>query len=157
MTYITIHREIMGRGEDWIVVRDDGQVTHLTEAQATAVAALLNEMEGEFPEWLDKDERKIISKLLDAILADPLCHVEVPDEEGVSLRPSRDRRQVERGTAAAGETYYIVFRAQPNGDLHRVGFIRLIHGNGVDVISDYSDKADLERLIQPALDFANTL
>lgn len=153
MTYTTISIQAVGEEAHWLVLDPEGKPVRFTEDQAEAVSALLNERGAAFPEWLDPTERKIISKLLDTILADPTLEIEVHDEEEVVIAPTRDRAAIERDTAQTGYTYYVVFRKEYG----RLGFIWLIHGNGAAVISDYADKPEIEALVRPASELAETL
>lgn len=111
----------------------------------------------DFPDWLPIIEGRIIGKLLDTILADPGLVVTVNDGEDNVVKVSRNRAEIERETGQTGETYYIVSRQTRPGVYERLGFIWLVHGNEVDVISDYADKPEIAALVAPAEGLAEKL
>lgn len=95
---------------------------------------------GQFPEHLDKTEARIINKLITAILkhGDGKLVARVFDGETWASDWTRDRAELQRCIASTDETRIsIADFAGPNG-FTRVGAVFLIHGNGEDVISDWS-------------------
>lgn len=91
-----------------------------------------------FPEHLDATEAKIINALLTRVLAEGL-HVKVYDGEEFSTELTRDRALIQRETAATEETTYVLYHGKD-----RLGSVWLIHGNGEDVLSDYSWNTKVE-------------
>ena len=99
-----------------------------------------------------KPECEIISRVITSAL-NAGYHIAVHDGEEWSVRPTRDRAEIE---AACFATDYTAFRLRDKnaGDVN-IGFIEFVHGNGVDVIHDYSKKPAIEKIVKPAQDFAN--
>lgn len=111
-----------------------------------------------FPKHMDATEAKIANRLLTAILRHPDLLVRVFDGEEWSTDWTRDRAAIQRETAATDMTRYSITRLADNGAARRLGSILLIHGNGEDVISDYSwnTKVDaVEALLDEVCDYAN--
>lgn len=102
-------------------------------------------------------ERRIIDAILDAAAARGWL-VSVHDGEQWALAPSRDRAAI---AGAIGATEQTMLRLRdPNGwpdPKHGplVGDVDLIHGNGCDVIHDYSDVPALSEMLAPALALAD--
>lgn len=128
-------------------------------------------LSGAWPEWMDKDEAKIANKLISSIL-EANHEIRVRDEEGeVHCKATRVRAEVQKQTAATGITLYDVL--SPNAFTEgraadqkhtKIGTFVLIHGNGTDLISDYSWPADkpeneavMEALQAPAQTLADSL
>ena len=94
------------------------------------------------------NERSIITNLVDSILAHENLAICVRDEEEVSMKTTRDRAKI---LSVIGDTEITIFKIKKltdptkvrdkikKGDVSDFGFITLIHGNGTDVISNYSD------------------
>lgn len=108
---------------------------------------------------LPKDERDVIVAVLDAAAARGLL-VAVHDGEewacGPVAAPYGNARAV---IGATGETR-LRFRdpaALPDGHGKpgRVGDLWLVHGNGADVLSDWSDNPAMAALVAPALTVAD--
>jgi len=95
-------------------------------------------------------ETKIMGRTVDALLAAGYS-LSVNDGEETTVKRSRDRDEIIGALWTTGEDYIIPHEA--NGA--RAGFVWLIHGNGVDVISDYSE--NLEPVLAPVNAFAETL
>ena len=100
---------------------------------------------GSFPDHLSITEGRIISKILDTALVDPLAEIMVANECVVEVERTRDRAQIEAATAATGTTFFTFYR-----DGARTGWVYLVHGNEADVISDYTDNTATEALLAPA-------
>jgi hypothetical protein len=78
-------------------------------------------------------EAVICETLIDSILRAGYV-IELHDGEEVSLPRSRDRAALQEWTAISDLTSYIVF----DDDGNRIGSFVLIHGNGEDILSDFS-------------------
>lgn len=105
------------------------------------------------------DERQIIDAILDAALGRGFV-VSIYDGEEWALTGSDSRPAIAANVGATGYTT-LRFRDPSNRDsLQRagvVGSVYLVHGNGSDVIADYSDNADIAALLAPALALADRL
>lgn len=102
------------------------------------------------------DEKQIIAAVLDAALSAGL-RVSVWDGEEWALKATADRAAIEAAIGATGETV-LRFRDPAAVSASRVvGSVSFIHGNGCDVIRDYSDSARMVRLLAPALALADGL
>lgn len=93
-----------------------------------------------FPTWIDAEEGRIINKLFSAILANPEeLHARIYDGEEFATHWTRDRKTLKAATA---QTDYTVLHIRD--ERRTIGVITLIHGNGPDVISDWSqDSRDI--------------
>lgn len=104
------------------------------------------------------DERQIITAILDAAaLSDFL--VSVYDGEEWALTAS-DSRPAIAAVVGATDCTTLRFRRRRlgvDGRPSSVGSVFLVHGNGCDVIADYSDNAETARLLEPALALADRL
>lgn len=102
----------------------------------------------------EKVERLLIEQLIDAILAaDPGNVITVNDGEEDVLIDSRDKKAILEAMFSTDEDYlYIGNSAKlvPNNP-----WLLLIHGNGSDVISDYSQS--LHPIIEPILNLSNQI
>jgi hypothetical protein len=78
------------------------------------------------------NEKKIVGKLVEDLLATPGISLSVNDGEEVTINRSTDAGAIFAALASAGEDYLIVHQL---GKVNR--WVRLIWGNDVDVISDY--------------------
>ena len=105
------------------------------------------------------DERQIIDAILEAALSRGLL-VSVYDGEEWALTGSDSRPAI---AANVGVTDCTTLRFRDPSDrdsLQRarvVGSVFLVHGNGSDVIADYSDNAETAGLLAPALALADRL
>ncbi len=99
-------------------------------------------------------EKQIINKLLDTIFADTrLIGVHVWDgEDWAHSFPTKDRSTVE---AVIGDTDQTHIHITYMDGSKRDGSVMLVHGNDVDVISDYH--VHLEAFVKPASDLANEI
>lgn len=80
-------------------------------------------------------ERQIIVLLVEDMLAAGYA-VGVNDGAETVLAPQRDEATLFAAMSSTGEDY-LVFRRDPSGTGHD-GWVRLIYGNGCDVVSDYT-------------------
>lgn len=119
--------------------------TKLAPMDLDAFEAVWTRRKADFPDHLSVTEGRIISKILDTALVDPLVEIEVHDECEVAVKRTRDRAKIEAETAATCMTYFVFYR-----DGERTGTVMLVHGNESDVISDYSDNQATEALLAPA-------
>ena len=87
----------------------------------------------QFPDFMDRDEAAICNKLISAIFKRGY-QIRVRDCEmaEVMCDYTTNRADIQKETAATGGTLYDI--RKPEGP--RLGMFVLIHGNGVDVISD---------------------
>lgn len=110
-------------------------------------------------QFLPDDERKIISRLLDDAASAGFI-VSVFDGEEWALTASSDFPAVAALVGATDETT-LRFRdpeiMNERGKPALVGFVYLVHGNGCDVISDYSDTPALSALLAGASGVAERL
>lgn len=102
---------------------------------------------------LDRDERRVISALLDAASAAGYF-VSVFDGEGWAAKPALDQ------TAARlviGRTEASLLRFRQSAACGKpvfgpvVGDVSLIHGNGVDVIHDHTDNPEIQAMVREAV------
>jgi len=105
-----------------------------------------------FPAHLGRTEARIISAFLDSVLNTPSLSVAVHDEVELVVNKTRGRGEIESETAATGATTYVVFEGE-----RRVGFAWFVHGNGCDVLTDYSDNEEMGYLVKAANDLAEEL
>lgn len=90
-----------------------------------------------------KTERDIVDRLIRAAL-DRGYLISVHDgEEYTAVKRSADYEAITAEVAATDETIFVIRTA----DHVRLGSVTLIHGNDADVISDYTDNAELAALI----------
>lgn len=105
------------------------------------------------------DERQIIDAILDAALSRGL-RVSVYDGEEWALTGSDSRPAIAANVGATGYTtlrFRDPARVDQRGNPASVGSVFLVHGNGSDVIADYSDNAETAGLLAPALALADRL
>lgn len=98
-------------------------------------------------------ERAIIGRLLDDTLSAGFV-LSVYDGEEYAVKVSSNLDAIKFAVGATGETTLILRDPRLLDDLGnpvRIGFIWLVHGNGHDVISDYSDRVDVQRLVDRAV------
>ena len=92
---------------------------------------------GQFPVWIDPTEAAIINKLITAIKAENLL-MRVYDGEAFATAWTSSRKTIQ---AMCAQTDYTVLHLKEEWDAP-VGTVTLIHGNGEDVISDWSVPRD---------------
>jgi hypothetical protein len=88
-----------------------------------------------YPDYLDPVEREIIDRIIKDVLAAGHT-IWVEDGEEIALKRSTDYEAITAEIAATCETTLII--ETPDG----VGHIWLIHGNGCDVVSDWTSSAE---------------
>lgn len=117
-------------------------------ATAQTIAARL-------PRHLDRCERAVVGQLVADILAAGL-DIGIFDGEEISLHRSREAGAIAAAIAATDETTLVIrdARARDNGRLGLVGSVYLVHGEGADVIADYTDWPGMEPLVAPAMALA---
>ncbi|WP_444668375.1 hypothetical protein [Cereibacter changlensis] len=93
-----------------------------------------------YPAHMNPTEAKIINQLITTIL-DAGHLIRVFDGEEYASDWTGDRAEIQKQTAA---TDYTVFQVADAAGRERIGTITLIHGNGTDVISDWSWKQSIE-------------
>ena len=98
-----------------------------------------------FPYLNNVDERAIIGLIVSDTLA--AGHVvSVYDGEEWALKRSEKAQDIASEIGASDETQLRIRRA----DGSVLGWVLLIHGNGSDVICDYSDNEELNSLLERA-------
>ena len=108
---------------------------------------------------LSPDERQIVGAILDAALARGFV-VSVYDGEEWALTGSDSRPAIAREVGATDCTtlrFRDPARLDGRGKAASVGSVFLVHGNGCDVIGDYSDNPATVGLLAPALAVADRL
>ena len=108
-----------------------------------------------FPDHANKTEAKIINKIITSALKNGYS-ISVFDGEDYSLLRSTTRKEIKAECFATDETT-LVFHVISEPFVTKVGWVWLIHGNGCDVIADYSDNPETEALLGPALQYAEEL
>ena len=102
-----------------------------------------------FPEHLTTVEANIINHAITAGLRGGGM-ISVYDGEEFSIRKGRSRQFIQEEVAATDETSFVFF----DNAGQRIGVAWFIHGNGADVLSDYSANAATETLLKGTLTFA---
>ena len=97
------------------------------------------------PAIADEVERQIAEKLVRDILAAGYT-VSVNDGEVTTLRQSTDLDAIAAAMATTEEDYLYAFDAKHT----LIGWVRLIWGNGADLISDYSANPGTEAMVAGA-------
>lgn len=113
-------------------------------------------MNPNYPEWMDETEAKIIDAIIDHALSQGMT-IDVRDAYGDNdeeITPLSDGALIRAEVAATGETLFDFRRA---GETKAFGWVTLVHGNGYDVICDYSDNEATNSVLQPANDLAEKL
>jgi len=103
-----------------------------------------------YPDHLRADEAKIITEIISrAIEKDYLIRVQYDGDEWATDW-TQDVPKIEAEVAATAYTV-LHFATKPVGPIatigKRVGIVLLVHGNGVEVVSDYTDKPEVEALV----------
>jgi len=119
-------------------------------ATAQTIAARL-------PRHLDRCERAVVGQLVADILAAGL-DIAIFDGENWSLPRSREAGAIAGAIAATDESTLVIRdpQARANGRLGLVGSVYLVHGEGADVIADYTDWPGMEPLVERAMALAST-
>ena len=94
-----------------------------------------------FPHWMRQDEKEIIDGLIYAILNRGHM-ISVYDSQELILKQSRDYDKICAEVCQTEWTEFVVWDANGN----RLGWFWLIHGNGRDVVSDYTDNAYCDQI-----------
>ena len=98
-----------------------------------------------FPEWMDKEEQRICNKLITAILSEEGRRIAVIDGMERVTGLTRNRALIQKETCQTDITYYEVYNPPVDNLSEYVGRFMLIHGNGEDVISDWSWRPSVYR------------
>lgn len=109
----------------------------------------------QLPHWVTYPERQIIDMILTEALARNLL-VSVYDGEDWAVMPTDDRAHIEREIAATDTTTLKFRRSQrgADGKYEVLGSVFLVHGNGSDVIADYTDTERMRAILDRALKLA---
>lgn len=95
-------------------------------------------------------ERRIVRSVVHDLIA--AGHkVAVFDGEELAVEATADESAVMAALFAADEEYLYVMSPGADGKMRRIGWVRLIHGNGRDVICDYTTN------LEEALEATNRL
>ena len=100
-----------------------------------------------FPTYLDPVERKIINRVIKQALANGWL-ISVFDGEEYPVKYSREYGKITAEVAATDETRLVIRAA----DRAKLGTVLFIHGNGEDVLSDYSWVESGEASTKEAMD-----
>lgn len=79
--------------------------------------------------------------------------VSIEDEEDVAVHPTTDRQELLSAMGQTDLSWVVLWSAAGE----RLGSIVFVHGNGVDVIGDYTDREEVETIAVPAMHFAEAL
>lgn len=109
-------------------------------------------------EHLLSDERAIICKLVETALASGLL-VAVHDGEEWACGPQSDAATVFAHVGHTCTTLLVLREVAQDRDGNgvAVGRVLLVHGNGPDVVADYSDNPATASVVAPAMAFAEAL
>ena len=107
-----------------------------------------------YPAHANKTEAKIINKIITSALKSDYS-ISVFDGEDYSLLRSTTRKEIKAECFATDETTLMFNRR--DFDAAKVGWVWLIHGNGSDVISDYTDNPETEAILENANRYAEEL
>ena len=110
-----------------------------------------------FPEYARtrphmKPEAEIVSRVITSALRAGY-HISVFDGEEWAVKFSRDRKEIESNCFATDETHFRI----RTSDQKSVGSVWFIHGNGGDVIADYTDDGRMDELLEPAFNYADKI
>lgn len=117
-----------------------------------------------YQEYLDPVEKGIIDKIIQKAL-ELKYMISVNDEEEEYVRRSRNYAEVTEAVGISDVTY-LFFRNEEGLQFNdtfmaiygrkEFGGILLVHGNGEDVISDYTDNEHMKQLVDHALKATHT-
>ena len=103
---------------------------------------------------LEGIEREIVSTLVDDALQAGLL-VSVFDGEEYSVKRSADRAAISEGIGATDETTLLfrdpAIKAEGSNRPEAVGSVFLVHGNGSDVLANWTDNDRTNGLLKRAL------
>lgn len=105
----------------------------------------------EIMKYLSDSERKIVTRLVDVVLATGYT-ISVHDGEAFPVKRSSDRATILAGIGST-DVDTLVLRGAGTGDL--IGNVLLVYGNepGV-VISDHSDNLTINTVLAPVFEYA---
>ncbi len=107
------------------------------------------------------DHNPIETRIINKLLADALAagyNISVNDGEDTIVSHSREIGVIKGAMRSTDEDYLHFTILEPDlGNFRRVGWVRLIYGNGVDLISDYSDNSATEALVSGATKLAEEI
>lgn len=105
-----------------------------------------------YPDHIDATEARIIDKIIASALAAGVL-IDVRDAYGDNdepVEPMTDPDLIRAEVAATGETLFDFHDAKTG---HCFGWVMLVHGNELDVISDMTTDVRTSLILQPAVDF----
>lgn len=105
-----------------------------------------------FNQHISNQEAEICNRIITAAFAAG-CEIQLNDGEEISLEASTSRDAIQAETCITDQTYY-GFREIVTG--RYIGWVWLVHGNGADLISDYNDTPQMNALLQPVMDYAQS-
>tara|TARA_R110000822_G_scaffold11505_3_gene42017 strand:- start:684 stop:998 length:315 start_codon:yes stop_codon:yes gene_type:complete len=97
----------------------------------------------------------IEKKIFDRIVSDALgsgYNISLNDGEEWTVRGSTDALELSAASAST-ECDMLRFRDGPDP----IGMVWLIWGNGCDLIHDYTDNNEMDAMMKPVMDYANSL
>jgi hypothetical protein len=109
-----------------------------------------------YPDWMDETEAKIIDAIIDHALSLNI-RIDVRDAYGDNdeeKEPTSDGALIRAEVAATGETLFAFYAP---GEKNPFGWVTLIHGNGCEVICDYTCNEATNAVLKPANDLAEKL
>jgi len=86
-----------------------------------------------FPDYANNVEVEIVSRAIGSLLKAGYAIRVYDGEEWAMDKPSRDREAISKECFATDITEMVAYK-----DGKRAGWIMFVHGNGADVLSDYS-------------------
>lgn len=98
-------------------------------------------------------EKLIVGKLVTDFLAAGFA-LSVNDGEETTVKRSTDPAVIFPALASTDEDYLIV---HPGNGTKHIGWVRLIWGNDHHIISDFNTKPEIEAIVDPICDWAETL
>lgn len=118
-------------------------------AAATPAAPAVTFDAPQYPDWLTGIERDVIDDLIREALMQG-ARISVYDGEEWALSRSTDYRRITSEIAATDETTICLRKPDETGALRRIGTVFLVHGNGAEVVSDYTDVPEVARIVMAA-------
>lgn len=97
-----------------------------------------------FPPHLDPIEKRIVSKLLDSLLAQG-CMVKIVSDGEVDVEFTQDRAEIEANIGTCDTTEILAVTTGKRW------WLFLVHGNGEDVVSNCTFDAELDKIIEWSL------
>jgi len=98
---------------------------------------------------MERIEAQIVNRLLDTIY-DAHYQVSVDDGEN-ETPPISARHRVRKDMDSTSRDMVYLWKRDDKGEMQRQGWILLVYGNGVDILTDYS--TNLESLLKPVNDW----